>query len=100
MSNRGSHRGAQGVGRNAAGGTARPTLALDELPSGADAVVAGIGGGRGLAARLAALGLTSGSQIKVLQNLGRGPILLLVRDTRIALGRGEAARVTVSKVTP
>ncbi len=75
-----------------------PTLSLDELPSGTDARVAGIGGGRELAARLAALGLITGSQIKVLQNTGRGPILVLVRDTRVAIGRGEATRIAVSEV--
>jgi ferrous iron transport protein A len=48
-----------------------------------------------LRSRLAALGFTPGAVVKMLQNLGHGPILVTVRDTRIALGRGEARRIWV-----
>jgi Fe2+ transport system protein FeoA len=34
----------------------------------------------------------------VLQNPSRGPLLVLVRGTRIALGRGEAAKILVNEV--
>jgi len=46
---------------------------------------------------MASLGLTEGSSVKVIQNFGRGPMIILVRDTRIALGRGEAEKIMVSK---
>ena len=78
--------------------TSPSALSLAEIPPGAEAVVSGIGGGRELAARLAGLGLIVGSQLKVLQNAGRGPMLVLVRDTRVALGRGEATRIAVTRV--
>lgn len=32
----------------------------------------------------------------MIQNFGRGPIIVLVRGTRIALGRGEAERVWIT----
>jgi ferrous iron transport protein A len=74
------------------------SLAL--LPAGAYAVVQRLRGGRGLAGRLAGMGLTVGSRLEVLQNQGYGPVLVRVRDTRIGLGRGEAAKVLVEEVHP
>jgi len=44
---------------------------------------------------VAALGFTPGVEVTVVQNYGRGPILVTVRDTHIALGRGEALKVLV-----
>jgi len=70
-------------------------LILSELPDGFRGIVARVNGGRDLAARLAAMGLTAGTEIVVLQNRGFGPMLARVRDTRIALGRGQASLVTV-----
>jgi len=70
-------------------------LSLDRLSPGAPAVVRRLTGGNSFASRLAAMGLSVGSQVEVLQNRGRGPVLALVRDTRIALGRGEAVKVMV-----
>jgi Fe2+ transport system protein FeoA len=43
------------------------------------------------------MGLTAGTEIVVLQNRGLGPVLALVRDTRIALGRLQAGQVTVNE---
>lgn len=71
------------------------TAPLSELPAGTRGVVAGVAGGRAFAGRLAAMGLTAGVEIQVLQNRGRGPVLALVRDTRIALGRMQAGMVEV-----
>jgi ferrous iron transport protein A len=68
---------------------------LSDLPDGFCGVVARVTGGRDLAARLAAMGLTAGTEILVLQNRGFGPMLARVRDTRIALGRSQAGLVTV-----
>jgi len=47
-----------------------------------------------VAHRLAELGLTPGVEMEVLQNKG-GPILLAVRSTRLAIGRGMANKVMV-----
>jgi len=74
-----------------------PALSLDQLPKGATAVVRQLRGGGVLVNRLAAMGLTEGAQLGVLQNTGHGPMLVSVRDTRIALGRGEASKVLVEK---
>lgn len=52
-------------------------------------------GGEGLSNRLAALGLTPGTELCIVQDAG-GPLLVSVRDSRIALGRGMAHRIMVS----
>ncbi len=70
-------------------------LPLSRLPAGRRAVVTRLLGGRGLQSRLAALGLTIGAEVTLLQNYGHGPLLLTVRDTRLALGRGEASHILV-----
>ena len=79
---------------------ASPAVSLDQLPKGAIAVVRKLGGGNELVSRLAALGLTAGARLVVLQNSRNGPLLVNVRDTRIALGRGEARKVQVEQLTP
>jgi ferrous iron transport protein A len=68
---------------------------LSDVPAGFQGVVAGVTGGRELASRLAAMGLTAGTEIVVLQNRGFGPMLARVRDTRIAFGRSQAGLVSV-----
>lgn len=70
-------------------------LPLTDLAVGETAVVIGMNGHRGMAGRLAAMGISPGARIVVLQNRGSGPVLARVRDTRIALGRTEAGRVVV-----
>jgi Fe2+ transport system protein FeoA len=56
-----------------------------------------IRGGEKLTQRLLALGLTPGVEMSILQDSG-GPLLVAVRDTRIALGRGMAHKVMVSLI--
>jgi Fe2+ transport system protein FeoA len=34
----------------------------------------------------------------VIQNYGHGPIIVNLRDTRVALGRGEAGKILVEPV--
>ena len=57
----------------------------------------GGGAGRGIVARLASLGFTPGVEVTMVQNYGRGPLIVEVRGTRVALGRREATRVLVSR---
>ena len=53
-----------------------------------------VAAGRILTRRLAELGLTPGVQLEILQDQG-GPLLLAVRDSRLALGRGMAYKIIV-----
>ena len=68
---------------------------LAELPSGARAQVAALPAHHGLARRLIALGLTPGAEVCVLQNRGRGPLIVEAHGARIALGRKQADRVSI-----
>ena len=68
---------------------------LSTLRPGEAGQIHELAGGRGFVSRLAALGLTPGARIKMVQNFGHGPLIVLVRETRLALGRGEAMKVLV-----
>jgi ferrous iron transport protein A len=70
---------------------------LSDLAPGEVGVVRELAGGRGFMSRLATLGFTPGAKLTMVQNFGRGPLIVNIRDTRIALGRGEAAKVHVTK---
>ena len=79
----------------------KPALStLDHLSVGATAVVRELDGGNEVSGRLAAMGLVLGAALQVMQNSGKGPMLVRVRDTRLALGRGEAQRILVERVPP
>lgn len=72
-------------------------IPLSSLPSGDAGVVHQLDGGRGFMSRLAAMGFTLGAEVTMIQNFGHGPLIVLVRDTRVALGRGEAGKVYVCR---
>jgi ferrous iron transport protein A len=70
---------------------------LSALAAGEQGVVVALSAGRRLMSRMAALGFTPGARVSVVQNFGRGPLIAMVRDARIALGRGEARRIRVRR---
>ncbi len=72
-------------------------LSLADLQAGQRATVREFRAGRAVESRLASLGLTPGAALEVVQNYGRGPLIVSVRGTRIALGRGEAAKILVKR---
>lgn len=53
--------------------------------------------GRAELSRCSSLGLTPGVEITMLQNPGHGPLIIRVRGTQIALGRGQASKLYVDK---
>jgi ferrous iron transport protein B len=67
-----------------------------DLQPGKTAVIRRLGGGRKVLQRLAALGFTPGAEVKVLRNDDHGPLLVSLRGSQVALGRGEAALIFVS----
>jgi ferrous iron transport protein A len=68
---------------------------LGELRNGTHALVHHLRGGKEFINRLLVLGFTIGTEVVVMQNSGGGPILIAVRDSRIALGRGETQKIVV-----
>jgi len=71
---------------------------LGALKTGETAVIHDFDAGHTLVSRLSALGFTPGASVTMIQNYGHGPLIVNVRDTRIALGRGEAAKIRVRQV--
>jgi len=70
---------------------------LDASPADSVMRIVDISGGHGLVRRLAQLGIRTGALLRrVPQGPRRGPILVEVNGTRIALGRGVARRITVA----
>ncbi|MFA4016567.1 MAG: hypothetical protein RUDDFDWM_001677 [Candidatus Fervidibacterota bacterium] len=70
-------------------------LPLSELPEGSRGIVHATYGGRGMLARLSAMGLTVGTEVTVVQNPFVGPVVVDVRGVRLAIGRGMATRIMV-----
>lgn len=68
---------------------------LSDIPAGTRVRIQALRGGRPLLARLATFGVLQGAHLDVLQNYGHGPLLVQVRGTRLALGRGEAEHILV-----
>ena len=74
-------------------------IPLAELVVGEHATVRSFDMGRAVTNRLASLGFTPGAEVDMTQNYGRGPLIVIVRGTRVALGRSEAAQVFVEHST-
>jgi ferrous iron transport protein A len=72
-------------------------MPLSMLGSGEEAQLVDVRGGHGIRRRLSAMGLNPGMRVTVVQNAMRGPIILGVLDSRVALGRGMAHKILVSK---
>jgi ferrous iron transport protein A len=72
-------------------------ISLADLLSGERAIIKEFTAGRSVTTRLASLGITPGAEVNMTQNYGRGPLIVMVRGARVALGRGEAALVLVER---
>lgn len=71
---------------------------VSDIKNGARCLVRRLWGGKDFVNRMAALGFTMGAEVKVVQNYGHGPVIVSVRDVRVALGRGEALKVLVELI--
>ena len=72
-------------------------MPLSKLTAGNSGVLKEYMGGRGMLGRCLSLGFTPGSVIKMLENFNSGPVLVKVHDTEIALGRGLAEQIIVTR---
>ncbi|XHH09394.1 MAG: ferrous iron transport protein A [Candidatus Bathyarchaeia archaeon] len=72
-------------------------IPLSTLTFGTEAKITRILGGCNLTRRLSEMGLTNGTKIKVVSDAFGGPVLIEVRDTRLALGRGVATKIYVEE---
>jgi len=70
---------------------------LSELGPQEQGTIIALHGGRGLQARLRALGLVEGQVVRKLSALGwGGPVIVLINRAQIAIGRGMARHIVVS----
>ena len=76
---------------------AQSNIRLSDLPPGAQGTIVRIKSGRMVNSRLVSLGFTPGVQVKMMRNYGYGPLIVTVRGTQVALGRGEASKIEVQK---
>jgi len=72
------------------------SIPLSSMLTGQIGTIQDLRGGRGLVGRLASLGFTPGAYVEMLQNFRHGPLIVEIRDVRIALGRGEARKIRVT----
>ena len=71
-------------------------LTLAEMKTGQTGIVVGVLGGHGLIRRLDALGIRPGRKVtKLSSTLFRGPVMLRVNSTQVAVGFGMAGRIIV-----
>ena len=64
--------------------------------SGEEVTIVDIRGGRGLARRLADMGLIPGTTLRVINSQMPGPILIDLRGSRLVLGFGVAQKIMVT----
>jgi Fe2+ transport system protein FeoA len=69
---------------------------LDEIPAGATVRIVTVDAGRGLKNRLAAMGLLTNVEIRVLRNDRTGQIIVSVKNSKVILGRGMSHKVSVT----
>ncbi|MBU1000382.1 ferrous iron transport protein A [Patescibacteria group bacterium] len=77
------------------------SVSLIILKEGQEAKIVSIMGGRTASKRLADLGLTPGTLLRVVRKAPlSGPVIVEVRGSRLILGRGLASKVFVKNELP
>ena len=74
-------------------------MMLTDLREGDQGVISSIDGGPALTSRFAGMGIVTGARFRIAQISG-GLVVIQVSDTRIALGRGEASKISIYKMDP
>jgi ferrous iron transport protein A len=73
-------------------------MTLNMAAPNQDVRIVAINGGLKMKQRLADLGLNQGATIRVLNDSGHGALILAVKDSRLAIGRGMAHKILVEPV--
>jgi ferrous iron transport protein A len=74
-----------------------PVLPLSLLSPNQRARVVSVSGGRGLVKRLNDMGFSPGAEVAVLNRAMAGPLMVMVRGTKVAIGRGLATKIMVNQ---
>ena len=68
---------------------------LSLIKAGENVKLISIAGGQQLQARMLALGLLPGTSMEVLKNRSDGPVIIIVKGSRLVLGRGMSQDIMV-----
>jgi ferrous iron transport protein A len=72
-------------------------ISLAALGKGESATILSLDNLRSVTNRLVSLGFTPGVEVYMTQNYGLGPLIVTLRGSNVALGRGEAAKIVVER---
>ncbi len=70
-------------------------MVLSTIDQGKEVTLIDIRGGRGVRSKLYSMGLVPGVTLKILNRSGLGPVMIAVKDSRLAIGRGMADKIIV-----
>lgn len=70
-------------------------MMLSSIDPGKEVTLRGINGGMGLRSRLHGMGLIPGVTLTVLNQKGGGPVIIALKDSRLAIGHGMAQKIVV-----
>lgn len=70
-------------------------ISLIDMSLGKTAIVYQIVGGHGACKRLNELGLIPGAKVELVNRINSGPVMIRVKGSKLALGRGLARKVMV-----
>ncbi|MEA1899967.1 MAG: FeoA family protein [Thermodesulfobacteriota bacterium] len=70
-------------------------MTLSRIDPGEEVTLIDIEGGRGVRSKLYSMGLVPGITLKILNRKGSGPVMIAVKDSRLAIGRGMAGKIIV-----
>ncbi len=74
------------------------TISLSDLSIGEKALIVDLSGGNNLRKKLSDMGLVTDETVEVLGKTG--PVILSIKGSRIAIGRGIARKILVSPIVP
>ncbi len=73
-------------------------MPLLQMQTGQNAILKDISWGMKIKRKLYDMGMTPGTPVSMINSSGRGPIILDVRGSRLALGRGISEKIQVELV--
>jgi Fe2+ transport system protein FeoA len=70
---------------------------LTNVQAGKKVIISSVEGGRQAEMRLSEMGFSPGQKIDVLQHCAIGPLMVMVKGTKLALGHGLANKIFVEE---
>ena len=70
-------------------------MVLSRIDPGQEVTLIDVEGGRGVRSKLYSMGLVPGVNLRVLSRNGSGPVMVAVKDFRLAIGMGMARKIIV-----